>query len=275
MKRPNNHVFVAFLAILIVLAPSCTKFRENRQYDTTFDHSLAESSYFDLFKTLQQVAGAGAGLVSDPCYTVSSSGSTYPKTITVDFGSSDCAGLYGIYRRGTVTIVLSDELSNSGATATITPNNLYINGSGLQGGLLVTNLGLNTDGKQEYSFATSDAHLNYPGGEQTFTWTASYVLTLDRPFDANLVYDDVYTITGNTSGVNTDGNDYSVDIKEPLVKELICRWPRAGKISITVKDLKDREVDFGTDYCEDNVDCCDNQADVTIGNKSAQTVSLK
>src|SRR4029450_3470330 len=77
-----------------------------------------------------------------PTITVSPNDSTYPKTITIDFGDS-CVGNDGKLRSGKIVLHLTGPLRRSGSVLTITLENFYINHIHLEGTKAITNLSEN------------------------------------------------------------------------------------------------------------------------------------
>ncbi len=222
----------------------------------------------------EQLAGTTRGLVSDTCITVSGALGSYPTTLTVDFGTSECPDLYGIKRSGSLTVTLTDDWLNTGAQATIVANNLTISGFGVQGTLNLVNLGYNTSNQRESSFKVTDAIVTLPDNT-TVLWSCDRLYTLADANNAALIFDDEYLITGTAEGENHEGRTFQVDITTPLVWESICRWVRSGNTKVTVEDLKEREVFYGTDYCVENADCCDNNVDVKVDGKKEHVVRLR
>lgn len=98
------------------------------------------------------------------------------------------------------------------------------------------------------------------GGTITFisnrvrTWVAG---------ETTLVWsDDIYEITGSGSGKNANGINYTMNIVEPLVKEVYgCPYITKGKIEIQPQGKALRKLDFGSGTC-------DNDATVTINSKT-------
>jgi hypothetical protein len=44
---------------------------------------------------------------------------------------------------------------------------------------------------------------------------------------------------------------------------------------MTNDDLKDRDIVYGEDFCEDNADCCDNNVKVEVDGKREREVKLR
>ena len=92
--------------------------------------------------------------------------------------------------------------------------------------------------------------------------------------DALIIFDDTYTITGNANGIDREERYHETTITDMLVHEMVCRWPGGGKATMSVTDLKDRDVVYGDGFCEDNADCCDNNVTVEVGGKRERDVKL-
>ena len=48
---------------------------------------------------------------------------------------------------------------------------------------------------------------------------------------------------------NSDDIDYRIDIAEPLLKEICCRWVTDGKITYSVEDTEVASVNYETTTC--------------------------
>lgn len=273
--KATQLIHVLLLATVVALMTTgCEKFRENRQYDATLDHSVAESSFNDIYRVVEQLVGTTRGLVSDTCIAVTGSTAEYPTTLNIDFGAEQCADLYDVKRSGSMSLTLTDDWLTTGAQATVVPNNLMISGFGVTGTLSLVNLGYNTSNQREVGFKVTDAVITQPDGS-TVAWSCDRLYTLVDANNAALIFDDEYNITGTAEGINNEGRAFQVVITTPLIWEAICRWVRSGNTKITVEDLKEREVFYGTDYCVENADCCDNIVDVKVNGKKEHVVRLR
>ncbi len=76
---------------------------------------------------------------------------------------------------------------------------------------------------------------------------------------------DDYSITGNSSGKNRDGRNFTTTITNPIVKKASCKWITSGTMDLTPDGFKTRTVDFGPGTCDDD-------ATYTV---NGQTVSFK
>lgn len=265
----NTTAAVLCLLITIgIFSSGCEKFRENRQYDSLYDHSVAESSYHDVFRLTMQVLGPGANLIVDPCISKSAVSGGY----TLSFGDS-CTDLYNIKRTGTITITATGDIYTEGTVTTAAPSDFTVEGVSIEGSLVITTLALNSEGKRQFSFAVAGATITDADGRVS-TWTCDRVFTQRDERDGLIIFDDTYTVTGTANGIDREERYHETTISEALVYEMVCRWPGGGKATMSITDLKDRDIVYGEGFCEDNADCCDNNVTVEVGGKRERDVKL-
>lgn len=269
-------VFALFIFTLVI--SGCDTFKANRETITTQEHNLALISFFDAFKTVEEgvrtynqqlTASSNGGLYTTDCGSAALSDTSFPKTVTIDFGADNCTDQYDITRRGMVSATFSDDYDAQGSSVTVMLTNYYVNNYFISGGLNIMNAGTDADGNVTYDVTVTNAvitdendHEVSWSAELTFTWTAG-----DN--SDSYIWDDIYSISGNAVGTNSDGREFSANITN-LVMEYGCRWPKSGSESIEIDELKDRSVDYG------NEEDCDNVAEVTIGGKRRTlTTSLR
>ncbi len=266
----KNTVFaVAMLLLAAATFTGCEKFRENRQYDSLYDHSAAESSYHDLFRLAMQVMGPGSNLIVDPCVGKTAIAGGY----TLAFVDT-CTDFYEIRRSGSVAITGTGDIYTEGTVVTAVPTDLTINGIKVSGNLTITTLAANAEGKRQFRLVVTNAAITDAEGNNS-VWTCDRVYTQRDEKEALIIFDDTYTVTGTASGTDREDRFYEAAISETLVHEIICRWPRSGKATLSIEDLKDREIVYGEDFCENNADCCDNNVKVEVGGKRERDVKLR
>lgn len=257
------------LSLLIVFSvllnvTSCKKRRENRSTTTSQDNAAAEAGFNDVYKITEaaikdndlEKSSLGFNSIYGNCATVTITPAlpdpTFPKTITIDFGSVNCEDSYGVNRRGVITAVITGKYRDAGTQITVTPTNYYLNDNKIEGNKSITNLGLNTDGNMEFSVVISNAKITYPDGDFT-TYESNRVRewVIGQDTDGILGFlDDEYDITGTASGVDRNGRDYDLTITTPLRVAVVCRWIKQGVLEIQPEDLHLRTVDFGNGDCD-------------------------
>lgn len=248
------------IASLLIAGSGCRKWKNNREPLSSEDHTLAEASFNNILSHLILASSPFGELLADTCFTITSSGSSFPKTITVDF-AENCISLLGADIHGRISIELPDSMNHENTVMTASPQNLYINGYKTDGAVTVTNTGINASGNQTYRMAVTSgiitAEQEKIGEEFSITWVCDYQYELIEENNEVISFDDLYRITGNASGVNQEDRSYTAEITEPLNKYVNCRWPGSGITKISPDGLDTRDLNYGA--CDPS-NCCDNEA---------------
>ncbi len=272
----NRFVLLVSVILVAYLFNSCEKSKQNRSTDTSEDYSLSQAITDDLYRVVNQASSEepgvrSAGLLGGcATYTLSPSSpdTTFPKVLTVDFGTTNCTGNDGVSRRGIVRIEYTGGYRADGTTITTTTDNYYVNDYQVIVTKKVTNAGRNSSGNLHYVIEV-DGKVITPDGEE-IVWHS----TRDREWISGEsstwwnsgiagITDDIYSITGNATGTNRHGRNYSATITQALIFQIGCRWIKEGTIEVQPDDLKLRKVDFGN-----RSEGCNNDATVEIGNRT-------
>jgi len=250
----------------------CKKDKTDNDQRAAVDNATAENAFNDVFqqvdKAAKQTAEAGGKgtmlLDSGGCATVTITPFdtfNFPKTITIDFGPTNCLGTDGRYRRGKIISVITGKYRDSSTVITVNPDQYYVNDNLIQGTKTITNLGhVGTYGgghNLKYSIVVSNASITT--NEGTISWNSTRTrewIEGESTHWPNWT-DDVYLIDGSASGTDVNGNTFNITITSALRCALNCHWIESGTMDVTPSGKPTRTVDFG------NGDC-DNQATVTI-----------
>jgi len=282
MKTKNYLYIFSIIVAGAIFFQSCEKDASDLTDDEVAiaeDDALAESLFNDIF----DVANAAEQLidgqiyngtlksvvVSDSCpnVTVNHPDSTFwPKIITIDYGDG-CTGLYEQTRSGKIIIQVTGRYRVSGTSRTITLENYYINGIHVEGIKTVTNDGENDDGNICYSIELTGGRITTP---DSIVITRESVRTREWVGGSETlwnIWDDVYFITGQTTGTNFRGVAYSRTIITPLEWAATCRFIKSGSIDIAVGENDPITLDFGNGEC-------DNEATVSR-NGETKTILLR
>ncbi|MGD0712274.1 MAG: hypothetical protein ABR968_13955 [Bacteroidales bacterium] len=212
-----------------------------------------DGAFTDAFRQVDKAAKENQGKDTLSCPTISLvpfDMTTYPKDLTIDFGSA-CTGPDGIVRSGQILAHLTKCYIDSGSVTTVTFNNYYVNGNKITGTEIITNEGRNLAGHPVFGVQVINGNLYSTSGVTTYNstqqreWIQGYN-TLLNPMD------DVYLITGSANGVETTGTTYTVTITSPLKVALDCAWIESGTLNITESSIPVITVDYGSGAC-DNV----------------------
>jgi len=183
----------------------------------------------------------------------------FPKTVTIDFGTG-CKGNDGHTRRGKVIAVYTGPLRVAGSKATVTFDGFYFDSLKVEGTVVAENK--STANGHIFSVTVTngtvtDAAGNFIQVNRSHTWTQTGGNGTALPAD------DIYSITGTSSGTASNGAisiQWGTEITTPVVRKLTCRWRVSGQVTIT-HSTKTAVLDYG------NGDC-DNAATVTVNGKT-------
>lgn len=275
MKYPQ--IKIAFYAMCIagsLFLLSCNKNGKNtKDTDTEMasDNALAEFSYNDALNIADDAStkNTGEGLgnykTTSNCATITHDTVSNPRTITIDFGATNCLCSDGRNRRGKVLVSYTGKYRDAGHVHTISFDNYFINDNNVLGTKTVTNMGLNA-ANQSFFNITVNGLIIKAVTMDSVTWNSTRTRTWIQGEATQSWLDDVYEITGSGSGQNSKGS-YTMTVIEPLVKEIACQWITSGKVELQPSGKLLRTIDFGNG-------ACDNSATVLI-NGNTYTITLK
>jgi len=232
------------------------------------DDNTADAAFMDLKEVTDQTGleatVKGIDSTKYPCAKITTTVDTILKTLTatVDFGSENCLCKDGKYRRGKIQVKLTGNKNIVGSSVVYTTQDYFVNNNGVSGTKTLTVV-------DDHSFrivVVNGKVTKADGG--VITWntdrTRSMTAGKDTPLDFT---DDVFEVTGTSSGINAAGNAYKFTTLTPLVKANGCAWIKSGKLKIERTGKLDAVVDYGDGTCDD-------QATVTINSKTI-AITLK
>lgn len=188
-----------------------------------------------------------------PCadITVTPNDSTYPKTITVDFGDG-CICADGKFRKGKVVIHLTGPIRRTGSVMTVTFVNFFLNRAQIEGTKILSNI--SAGGNIKFTVQVVGGKVTFPNGRGYRVNSMKYVHQVEggqtRP-----IRDDVYHIQGRSRTDFSNGAAVVLDTETPLVKKVVCHWISDGKLKIRINQ-RELLLDFGAP----NNGACDNKA---------------
>jgi hypothetical protein len=201
-----------------------------------------------------------------PCATRTYDAAT--RTLTLNFGPTNCLCPDGRYRRGVITAVFSGPYRQAGAVVTINRTNYFVNDNQHLGTRIITNLGSGS-----FDLAVQNASIIFANGGGTTSWASQRRYTRTAGFGTPSILDDAYSITGSLTGTNRRGVSYTATIQQPLLKKFAVGCARhfvAGTIELTNTNAKAMLLN----YDPSGTQACDNVADVTL-NGHTYTIYLK
>jgi hypothetical protein len=285
----NRILIAAFAVLLTVFFVSCKKESSLSNSNTTdpvteeqaktySDESVQTEASFDDVEDVSMVAAEEEGEASvygrgetgryapvfaelrlrlGPCatITVTPNDSTYPKTITIDFGPDGCLCADGKYRRGAIVIHLTAPIRRSGAVMTITFVDFYLNRAHIEGTKIVSNLSEN--GNIKFTVQVVGGKVTFPNGRGYSYNGMKYVKQIEggstRP-----IRDDVYSIEGRSKTEFNNGLTLTLNTETNLIKKVVCPWISNGVLKIKINSRV-----FFLDFGAPNNGDCDNLALLT------------
>lgn len=221
---------------------------------------VAGRPYLPHFFELRQRIGDCATI------TVTPNDSTYPKTVTIDFGDS-CVGNDGKVRKGKMVLHFTAPVRHPGSVVTLTFVNYYVNNIHIEGTKIFRNLS-EPPALIKWSIETLNGKVTFPNG-RGYMYDGIKTVKQIAGMNTNTVLDDVFQITGNSKTVFNNGLTIKLRVLDPIIKKVVCPWRSEGTLGIQINN---RELKL--DYGFPNNGNCDNKALLTWNNGNNQRVII-
>ena len=235
--------------------------------DVSDAESYSQNTEDESDMAIEGMGSGGPGGSSCAVVTYSAPRGTFPQTITVDFGTG-CTDHNGRIRKGKIVIALSDSLMKPNSTKTVTFQNFYVDSAKIEGTRTWKNNGLNAQGQPSFTRTVTNGKITFGDGTIA-TWNATHTVVKTQGFNTRTPLDDIWTVTGNESGVNRKGKAFSSVINSPIVHKALCPWITSGVRTITI-DSKARSLDYGSGGGN-----CDREALLTLPNGQTKVIKLR
>lgn len=250
-------LILLFSVIFTVLLSACRRDKDDEQtFDDTIYNQESTASYVDKALeeeedglTLKNLNGTGNCVFqyTNSCATITESSLTFPKTITVDYGTG-CLDWHGRTRSGKIFIHLTDTFLNENAVRTVTFEDFFINNVGISGSRTTTNAGLNNVGQPIFT-RVIDTDITTPNG--TFQRNFTHQMTWLEGYDTPACFDNVWSITGAGTVIRPNGVSIARNIVSPLIVDFSCPYIKQGVIEMY--SIQGTWVlNFGDGVCDNN-----------------------
>lgn len=259
MKNRKFNLLTVLVATIMIAFAGCKKDKteeETIDSDTSSatENAMADAAYNDIANIADEASSGSLTSyrlgnnerVLTSCATVTIDTNAVPHLITIDFGTSNCLGQDGNYRRGKILVSFNGHYRDSASTHTITFDNYYVNDNNIAGTKTVTNNGRNAAGHLTFSISingtiTWDAQ--FGGG--TSTYTSSRTREWAAGENSPQWIDDIYLISGTASGLTRTGKSYTMNTVSPLRLRIGFRHFTDGIVEFTPGGLATRTIDYG------------------------------
>ena len=258
-----------FLLASSLIFNSCNKNEDATEVVTTrtvVDEAVADILWNTIDADVDYVSDLmgtkGFKSVSDTCpmIIVDHPDSAYfPRTVVIDYGDG-CETWHGRTKSGAIIIEISRPLHEIGAVRTVTFNDYFVNGYGIEGVKTFTNNGMNDSGNINYQVVLQAGKIVFPdGGEvlREMNHNREWISGIETP---RYRWDDEWLIRGTAEGVNRDDVSYLNEITTPVLVKAVCKFPVSGTIDMNITDLGVMVLDYGDGEC-------DNIATITFGDR--------
>ncbi|MBW8051242.1 MAG: hypothetical protein FVQ77_13055 [Cytophagales bacterium] len=250
------------------------------------DNTIAERIFAEVFPVVNQVglSEAAGNTAAITCATITSSGASYPKTLTIDYGTTGtCTCDDGFKRKNKIIAIFDSPWSDSSTFVTISLAAAYdvlydlatsdwmrlesdtfkiIKSPDGMGGVMFSQQvaggkchwkGVNNTWNDiVIGIASSSRVIKQVGGEQT-----------------DDVTDDVFRFEGTTNGIDRDSATFTSVIYEGscLNKKFDCQWVTQGTMHVIPTGGDTITINFGDGTCND-------QGSVEMGGGNTFNITL-
>lgn len=249
------------ISLSATLIQSCNRDNEiNEDLMSHKDMALAEATFDELQDIADEAASGNLAsfkhgddsqkALLSSCASFTHDTLSSPRVLTVDFGTENCLGNDGRYRRGKVIVTYTGAYREPGHVHTFTTENYFVNDNQVLGTREVENTGYNSDGNLVFTIEIDGQIIKEDGG--VINRVSSRVREWIEGEETGTRFDDVYLITGTHSGQASNGRGFEAETITPLRKEIGCRWIVSGSLQIDRNNRPDGVLDFGSGACDRN-----------------------
>lgn len=188
-------------------------------------------------------------------------------SLIIDFGEG-CESSDGVTRSGKILISFTDARHIAGAVVTTTFENYTVNGNQVEGTRTLTNISNETEGQRAFEIKTENGKITFEDGTfRTFSGSKTKVWELEESTEEVTL-----TVTGESSGTNREGQDFSKTITEPIVFKRSCRTVGV-KVAVSGERtlLKGGET-YVINYGDGS---CDNVVTLTLPNGEVEEITIE
>jgi hypothetical protein len=197
--------------------------------------------------------------------TVVPNDSTYPKTVTIDFGDS-CRGRDGKIRSGKLVLYFTGPIRRPGSVVTLTFVRYHVNRVHIEGTKIFKNL--SEPPVHKWSIEVVDGKVTFPNG-RGYRYEGIKTVTQIAGMLTAIVRDDIYKITGRSKTTFNNGTTVNINTEDPLIKKVACPWISDGTLKIKINERV-----FFLDFGFPNNGDCDNKALLTWNNGNSQRIII-
>jgi hypothetical protein len=184
----------------------------------------------------------------------------FPKTVTWDFGNG-CVGKDGKLRSGKIVTIFTGPMLVPGSKASTSFINYNVDSFKIEGTHTIENKSTSNHFAWQVNIINGKIT-----NTQTNKWVEWSTVRNHEQIKGNgspfYSLDNVYQITGSSEGSKSNGNSWTSEITQPVIRKFTCIWRVKGEITFSRNsNTKTAVLDYGDGSCDD-------QATVTLNGKS-------
>lgn len=177
------------------------------------------------------------------------------KTITVDFGSGCVNPLTGDIRSGKIVIIYSGDSYSNATQRTFQFQNFKSMDSITLNGTFTQNNIVRVANTVGFTLSTSDFTFLWKSGKTHTIASYERNFTIDLGSNLRDLSDNTTTVSGNATGINKDGESYSITTITPVVFRGACSvsrifYPTTGTCDIRIGGKPKFNVSWGSGACD-------------------------
>jgi hypothetical protein len=180
--------------------------------------------------------------------------SLHPSTNSIDFGYGPVDRLCqdNKFRRGSFNATFTGPLFLGWTIADIETDSLFVDYFLVEASIQIQYLGINQISVPEYSLKVISSNIMLPDTAKIngVNLTANFQLIwIEGSLTPPIHEDDLYLITGGSSGISSDGIEFSTEIQDSLYNYVDCFWISRGINQITVPSaaIQTGDIDYITE----------------------------
>lgn len=268
MKTRKLILTMLMLAGLAILYTGCKKDentnpdpqQQDKELNAAKDDALADKLFSELTDITDEAMRGQDKSYKDamldtifmgPCVTVTIDTLSFPFTVSIDFGPTNCLCNDGKWRRGIINVEHTGPYWAPGTVITTTLDNYFVNDHQVLGTKILTNQGLNSSGNPTWTVHVDGQVIKPDGG--VIDWVGDRMREWSEGHNTPFIWwDDTYMLTGTHSVEASNGETLTATITQGLEISLNCYWIKSGIIEMQHSALPLIILNYGPGTCDDD-----------------------
>lgn len=261
MKTPG--ISYLFLSALTFIFISCNKGNKDSdaqpttELSTTVQLSVNDEQLNDALATAMDAADGtedgSADLRPMSCAAITTNNNQ--KTITIDFGSGCLNPVTGKTRSGKIIVGYTGDSYLNATERTFKFDNFKPVDTITMNGLFTQSNISRSNNKVNFNLSSSDFGFLFPNAKTHTLISYNHNFIIDLGNNIRDIADNTVTISGNTTGINAEGEPYSVTTTIPVLFNGECSannifYPVSGAYDIKIGNKPKFNVSWGTGVCD-------------------------